>query len=133
MAGINAHLKLNDKEPFILKRDEAYIGVLIDDLITKSVDEPYRMFTSRAEYRILLRQDNADSRLTEMGYQLGLVDQFRYEFTRLKYDAISRFIDFSNTNSLQPKDINDYLHSINSANYFKKEDFRSLIPPRYLN
>lgn len=127
MAGINAHLKLNDKEPFILKRDEAYIGVLIDDLITKGVDEPYRMFTSRAEYRILLRQDNADSRLTEKGYELGLVDKFRHEFTRLKYDTISRYIDFSNTNSLRPEDVNDYLRQINSAEISSKRKISDLL------
>ena len=115
MAGINAHLKLKGEEPFILKRDEAYIGVLIDDLITKGVDEPYRMFTSRAEYRILLRQDDADLRLTPKGRRIGLVDDFRYETMERKYEAVDKIVDTLKQLSLKPEIINPYLESVGSA------------------
>lgn len=109
MAGINAHCYLHDIEPFVLRRDEAYIGVLIDDLITKSVDEPYRMFTSRAEYRILLRQDNADARLTEKGYEIGLVTEERLSRYRNKYDKIEELVDFLKNTNVSPDLINPVL------------------------
>ena len=115
MAGINAHLNLSGKDSFVLKRDEAYIGVLIDDLITKGVDEPYRMFTSRAEYRILLRQDDADLRLTEKAYQIGLADDFRYRTMQMKYEGVNQYVEAVEKLSIKPDQINSYLDSIGSA------------------
>lgn len=115
IAGINAHLKVHDKNPFILRRDEAYIGVLIDDLITKGVDEPYRMFTSRAEYRILLRQDNADLRLTEKSYRIGLASEKRYVLMQKKYSAVASLSQMCDSVNMRADIINEYLAEHNSA------------------
>ena len=115
VAGINAALKCGGSEPLVMNRDESYIGVLIDDLCTCGVDEPYRMFTSRAEYRILLRQDDADARLTERSYQLGLATRERYDWWKEKETAIGRIVEFCQQTSVKPSEVNDALERFGST------------------
>ena len=127
MAGINAVLSLRHEQPFILTRSQAYIGVLIDDLITKGVQDPYRMFTSRAEYRILLRQDNADYRLTPLGYRLGLISRERYEAMQRKASTQNSIVEILKTTAVAPHEINDYLSQINSPTLSQKVKLEVLL------